>query len=223
MSDSKDETQITSDKRLTATSATLSLVAVAVLAALLWRFELEWHGWEGLTWLGYFHWAVPVGVGIFLAWIGLFARFPSGIKRWGFLGVAAFAAPVLYLATRYSLKLFFARGPAALPAVAGLGTETFIAVGWSAVFWLPALPVLVALTGRRFGLEVSWKKIALSVVVFSSSLPVALVLMRIFDAPGAVDAIHAIKTGYVIPLLVIGLGVPFIPTRRADDKEYSGA
>ena len=47
----------------------LLLVRVGLLAGGLWRAELEWHGWTGLLWLGYFHLAVPAGAAAFIAWV----------------------------------------------------------------------------------------------------------------------------------------------------------
>ena len=35
--------------------AILSLITLSILAGLLWRLEVEYHGWAGLIWLTYFH------------------------------------------------------------------------------------------------------------------------------------------------------------------------
>ncbi len=58
--------------------------SVALLAGLLWRAEVEWHGWAGLTWLDHFHWAVPIGVLLFLGWLALFCGVQPMWKRTAF-------------------------------------------------------------------------------------------------------------------------------------------
>lgn len=44
----------------------ISLLFLAVFLGLLWRIEVEVHGWQGLIWVSYFHVAVPVGFGLSL-------------------------------------------------------------------------------------------------------------------------------------------------------------
>jgi len=36
-----------------------TLATIALLIALIWRLEVEFRGWDGLTWIGYFHLAIP--------------------------------------------------------------------------------------------------------------------------------------------------------------------
>ncbi|MEL6634947.1 MAG: hypothetical protein AAFQ83_26015 [Bacteroidota bacterium] len=45
-----------------------SLALLAILCGLLWRLEVEYQGWAGLKWVSYFHWAAPLGLGLFMLW-----------------------------------------------------------------------------------------------------------------------------------------------------------
>lgn len=66
----------------------VELVLLAFGLAALWRAEVEWHGWAGLTWLGYAHLAVPVGALLFLAWLAQTRIVAEGGRRFGLLGIA---------------------------------------------------------------------------------------------------------------------------------------
>ena len=66
----------------------VELVALAALLGVVWRGEVEWHGWDGLRWVGYFHWAVPVGGIAFLAWLASTPVVRAVGRRWGLLGIA---------------------------------------------------------------------------------------------------------------------------------------
>ncbi len=54
---------------------TVTLVLIGLLSGIAWRAELECRGgWASLTWIGYFHWAVPLSVLAFLIWVVVVAR-----------------------------------------------------------------------------------------------------------------------------------------------------
>jgi hypothetical protein len=55
----------------------------------------------------------------------------------------------------------------------------------------------------------------LSSVLFVVSWPVAVWLLEVVDHRGGADLIHALKSGFVIPLLVVSLGFPLLGMRRA--------
>lgn len=200
------------------------LVLVAIASALVWRVELEWHGWAGLDWIGYFHWAVPAGLGMFLTWLGVVAELPTRLNRWTFLIIASLMAVALYMGTKLALVMVFVSGPTALPLAVDLGPDSFAAARKFAVAGLLMIPVVTSMTGRAMGLDIGSKKVFASALVFWSAYPVALALMWLLDAPGQPDAIHAIKTGYAIPLIVIGLGIAFVPSNdRPVEQTGSGA
>ncbi|MBL4753370.1 MAG: hypothetical protein JKY52_07240 [Flavobacteriales bacterium] len=52
----------------------LSLGILSLVLGVLWRLEVEYHGWEALKWIGYFHYAVPVGFLLFIAWANLISE-----------------------------------------------------------------------------------------------------------------------------------------------------
>lgn len=86
--------------------------------------------------------------------------------------------------------------------------------------WL--LPFLWALIPLAFGWLCRWHGIRihfglhlLSSILFVASWPVAVWLLDVVDHRGGADLIHALKSGFVIPPLVISLGFPLLAARRS--------
>ncbi len=204
---SEDDTRSLLDR----TNARRSLVLIALVATALWRLEVAWHGWEGLTWIEYFHWAVPVGIAMFVGWVGTVGDFPSNARRWAWIIGAAIVAPVVYIVTRYALVVLFVAGPSATPFALQYGVEELRWARYVAVTWLVAVPLIVSSIGRLVGLPVTLGEIAISMLVFVCSYPSALLVIELLESSIPTNAIHAIKTGYVVPFQIVGLGIPFLP------------
>ena len=50
--------------------------------------------------------------------------------------------------------------------------------------------------------------------VFLGAYPVAVTMLRVTNPLGADSpSIHTIKSGFIVPLLIVGLGIPFIFTK----------
>ena len=71
---------------------------------------MEYHGWTGLIWLGYFHWAVPAGFGLFLIWANGFVDVIANRKVL-FNVVAIIFGALVYYTLYVSLTYFFSQGP----------------------------------------------------------------------------------------------------------------
>jgi hypothetical protein len=84
----------------------------------------------------------------------------------------------------------------------------------SILFIYPSLLLLAWFTAKRFGMRMSWVIYLLSAAVFMGAFPLAIFLVAIAEKGINPDAIHAIKTGYIFPLMMIGLGIPFIPRKN---------
>lgn len=185
------------------TRARLALLAVALLAALGWRLELEYRGWHGLVWITYCHYAIPVGALLFAAWLYRYApvRRPA-VLALGSLLLTAAAYHGLYVA----LHILYSRWPLD-QYVYAFG----YLCGFAALFLYPLTHWgLARLLGHRPRL---WPTLA-AFALYLAAIPLTLTLL---DAIGQTssDLLHAIKSGLVIPPLILTLGWPLAP-HRAD-------
>lgn len=191
--------------------ARITLVAMGLLCGGLWRAEVAWHGWTGLRWLGYYHLAVPIGVVLFLVWLAMFSAVSPVWKKVFFLAAAALLAVVLHVVVSFALYFHFAYGPTSMPAFLTHGPDRMSAFGRILYFVYPGVPVLAWGVARVFGVRASLRRLALSVAVFLLALPVARAALDLSGHVGRPDSIHAIKSGFIVPLLMIGLGIIFLP------------
>lgn len=184
-------------------TARLTLLATALLAAALWRLEVEHHGWAGLIWLGYFHLAIPAGALLFALWLHHHTPRPA---RRPLLAAYALLTPIAYLAERTALDIIYSRfpGPPAL----------FLAALTTTITLFFAYPLTLWLTARALGVPLRPRDLALALALYAAAFPLTTALLDALGHPGA-DLLHAIKTGAVIPLLVYALGHPFtrLPAR----------
>jgi len=196
-----------------------SLLAVSLAAAGLWRAEVEWHGWGGLTWLGYFHWAVPISAGVFIAWIAVFCGVRPWWKRMALIAVEILFAVAALWAGKATMWWYFGNGPF-FDYSSPFGRVYFQPLGpWNVVlpgFLLfivyPLVPLLGCAIARAFGACRTWKHWLVSNAVFLAAYPVAYAAMGLTRFGWDLDAsIHTIKTGFIVPLLIVGLGAAFLP------------
>ena len=90
-----------------------SLLLLALLCWAIWGLEIYYHGEEGLIWLTYFHFAVPIGVILFLIWANLLIELePKKRIYLNVLGIVLIAG--LFYGIVYSLIHIFASGPSAM-------------------------------------------------------------------------------------------------------------
>jgi len=193
----------------------VTLLLLALSSCIAWRAELELRGgWAGLAWIGYFHWAVPICTFAFFLWVLWVARvrqpFPFAFSLLAFC-VAA------YLAVDFVFHLYFVSGPSALVTVAFFGSDDFDAGFrrlWILLFAVPLfwalLPLAFCGLCRGFGVPITTRAALSSAVLFVVSWPLAIFVRTFFEQRGAADLIHALKSGFVIPFLVVSLGVPLL-------------
>ena len=197
----------------------LHLLLVALVSALLWRIEVEAHGWEGLIWIEYFHWAIPVGVLLFLGWVAMHGPF-IGLRRLSFpavcLGVGAgwfalfeWACGWVYgIGLDHGLRIF--ASPHAEQAL-----EMLILIHRAWTLLLPVVfigtPVVFAALLALHGWNPGWRRVAVGMAVFALSVPASFVLLTITRHPNDELFLHAIKSGFIIPFLVVGLGLMVLP------------
>ncbi|MDI1451902.1 hypothetical protein [Polyangium sp. 6x1] len=187
---------------------TAALGILALLAGALWRLEVEWRGWEGLTWAGYFHLAVPVGVALFLLWAWSFLDVPSPRRRAAIVSVLALFAAIAVPLTEGSLRAAFNRFAFMRP------------LPWPMLFWWLLTPSLVVGVLRAFRVPVDGRRWALGQALFVAAWPLAAIVIQVLPQHGQTDAIHAFKSGLVVPFFVVALGI-LIPTRRPGARAAS--
>ena len=84
----------------------LSLVVFAALAGIAWRIEIEYHGWKGLIWLGYYHLAIPFAIFLFLIWANISIELKL-TRRIGLSLVAILLAFIVLIALELGKKTIF--------------------------------------------------------------------------------------------------------------------
>ena len=200
------------------------LCALGVLAGWIWRQELEWRsGWPGLAWIGYFHWAVPIGGALFVAWAAIFADVP---RRWLFTGTLAVLSVPVYWFVDWLLRMMFAGGPMLFAgAMFASDGDYKRASGMLAIYSLmvmalpilwPFIPVALAMIAWLFGARPRWTLVAGGAVLFLLAWPLAILArMLVEDIGGHDDPIHAVKSGFIVPFLFVALGIPIL-SRKPD-------
>jgi len=211
-----------------------SLLAIGFAAAGLWRAEVEWHGWDGLTWLGYFHWAVPISAASFIVWVVIFCSVRPWWKRAALIVAEILFAIVALLAAGGTMVSYFivSRGNDDWAMLLFESGCTLQLGAWSApipAFLLlvayPLVPLIGCAIARAFGACRTWKHWLVSNVIFLAAYPTAYTAMGLTRFGWNHDAsIHTIKTGFIVPLLIVGLGVAFLPLggRRCVSPEGAG-
>jgi hypothetical protein len=187
-----------------------SLAVLAVVAGIGWRLEVELHGWAGLGWLDYFHWAVPASVALFIGWVSAVAPIRPGRLRRALVIKLVVAAAILGPLFVLSLRISLAAGSRATVLLAypswvvGLLRTSILVVA-------PVVPITMCSLARRLDAPPSLLRCAGSIALFLGAVPLALPLLEMFGQPGHVDVVHAIKSGFAVPWMVIALGLPFLP------------
>jgi hypothetical protein len=197
----------------------ISLFAVSLFAAVVWRVEVEIHGWHGLVWLSYFHWAVPTGILMFAAWLAVFSVIRPLRRRITFaITFVAFAA-MAYLIAYSSITTFYSRvmGP--------LSVFPWWFRIWYFSFFIifPLVPIVFLLIARFFCAHITIWRSALSLGLYACSFPIAILLLRLVAHKGQSDFLHAIKSGFVIPFLILSFGIPFVFGETMDRGQQSHA
>ena len=211
------------------TRKTIGLFALSIASALLWYLEVICHGWDGLKWISYFHWALPIGVGSFVLWALWAGPFQDTKQRIKFVVLAFVLAPVFYVISQNALHLMFG-GPSAFLLWLSLMcwlpealVNLFVTIPWSLqatlVSWGVLIPIMLAQSLRLVGMRIRMRTQLIATLLFCSDYPVGLMLLWCFGAK-QIDTIHTIKSGTAIPMMVIGLGSLFLlPQRPTKDSK----
>lgn len=184
----------------------LSLVLVALISGILWRLELEYHGWGGLIWLSYFHLAIPIGFVLFLYWANQFVEL-SWLRRIVFNVVSLVFATVLYWCLAISLRYTFAPGPLAFLRDMESSWWELLLHRYSILILLPIIPIGSFLIVKIFRKDLGFKNLILCTIGLIVSIPISILLLILVNHIGSHDFIHALKSGFAIPFLVFSMGM----------------
>lgn len=177
--------------------------AFGIFSALLWRAEIELHGWAGLGWTNYFHWAEATGVLLFIGCVLAVATAydppPTRARLWvlgaTLLAMASLAFWWTHAAIFFWYGLWWPTPEMALEAK-------------KAVASLALTPVLVTIALRVAShIRPGWGITLAACVLYSSALPLACWAQDISPE-------EAIKRGLCIPLLFCALALPSLPPRN---------
>lgn len=222
--------------------AAAALPAIALGAAAAWRIEVELRGWEGLAWVHYPHHAFPGAMAVFIAWALAVAGRLHGVRaaRLGALALVLaalavagwFVVPRLLLGTwgRWAgglVSVELAAHPTlatGLPALFADGERLHDLLLRELVFWCvwltPTLLLWIAL--RAAGVRSFLWSLPLSGLLQFWAWPVAIWALALTGHRGNADAAHAVKSGFLVPLLVLGVGLPLLAARPPPAERPAG-
>lgn len=201
------------------TASGVWLVVLAIMAGLMWRGEVEFHGWYGLEWID--HGIVSIfGALVLLAGWLFFVSSPSIRKTGGWLFLGAVIASVPLRTFLFVLSSFlFMAGPGAI------GREFFggpVVTGSVSIIIFLLFPCCLYWGGRRLGCRTSWRYLGIAYSLYVLSWPICCGILALIKHPGSPDLIHAIKSGLIVPFLFAGTAILLYdsPARIVNDKEY---
>lgn len=187
----------------------LSLILLALLCGIIWRIEIEYHGWKGLIWLSYFHIAIPIGFGLFLLWANLCIELKMN-KRIQLNITAILFGIFIYFWLKISLYYLFNPGSSALILEMQTPRWIFFVFRYSIFILIPLLPIGTYTILNIFKIKRPIKQLFYAILSILIAVPISVILLKISNHKGAHNYIHSIKSGYIIPLIVISIGLMLI-------------
>lgn len=191
----------------------ISLAALSILCGIIWRCEVEYHGWTGLIWIGYYHIAMPISFVLFLFWANQFFKLNSP-KRILMNTFAIILALAIYVSIRTSVYYVYTGGPKGLFLYLSNSEFMLKLKKYQALITIPLSPIAVFALLKVFKLKPSIKQLLLSELMLIISLPLSMFLLYVVDHEGGYDELHAIKSGFLIPFVIFTFGLLFVKLKR---------
>ena len=187
----------------------ISLIVVAFLIGLIWRLEIEFvHGWHGLAWVKNSHYAVPIGLVIFMAWANLVLNLTI-VKRICLNIIGLVFGLTLFYYIKMSLTATFIGGASAMFLMT-LPDWHFYTLVFGHLILIPFMAIGSFILLKLFKQRVSWIRLGLSLLVTIIAVPASIFLLELIEHKGSHDMIHTLKSGLVIPFFVVAVGLVFI-------------
>ena len=200
------------------TKAFLCLLAIGVIIAHPWLFNMEYPNGSILVGHVYYHWLLPFGIGLFPVWLFVFAPLRDVYHRLALAICAMIAGLLWFYVMAISLAMLFGRfgalglliyGEEGCPLIIRLGYPLALISTW------PATPFLFAAMLRVFGCRPGFAKPLMGAFLFMLPLAVFMILLLWLDS-----AIHPwinALSAFTVISLVVGLGIPAIKTNAEKD------
>jgi len=186
-----------------------SLLILAILCGTIWRIEVEYYGWTGLKWITYFHFAIPIGFGLFLLWANCF--FDLTISQRILINLTAILFGILlYFGLAISLTYLFNTGPSAFLMEMQTPEWKSTLYRYSIFILIPLIPIVTYFILRIFRIRKSLKNLLYGIIGVIVSVPISVILLELLNHKGGQDYIHLVKSGFIIPLWVISIGLIII-------------
>lgn len=183
----------------------ISLLWLALVCGGLWRWEVEYHGWRGLIWVSYFHYAIPIGFGLFLLWAN--ALIEAGwSKRVALNLLVIIYAFFLYKYIYISIYINYNSGPSAFAMVMTFSRRELLFYGRLILFLIPFMPIGISLILRLFRFRQRILYVITSLVGMLISVPLTGLILRLIDHKGGNDPLHALKSGLLAVFWVFFMG-----------------
>jgi len=186
------------------TYSAIGLIAVATVATAVWRAEVLAHPQGGWDFVAYTHLAVPLGIGLFIAWLAVVAPVPTLARRMGLVAVTVMGAAIWYPLLRFAM----------LAPYSWLMFDSSVTLRiklYSVYVLMPLTPVLFAWLLWCFGAKPKASQLVVSVLIYVAAVPTSAGLLRLFHYEIERYLVDAVKTGLIIPFLIVGLGVLALP------------
>ena len=194
----------------------LTLIVISIFCSLLWLFEVIIHGWDGLIWITYFHFSVPISIFIVISWLAFSAQhtFISSIK---FIKILVIYAITMYLAYDYCLVLHFVGGPRSILYISDYNCRVNNILIFPLIFLTPiSFHYLIRFTT----VKVSHFRIALSTILFSISPFIGLLIL--VSTTDYNDYIHVVKSGSAIAPMILSLCFPYVFKESQSNQSLKG-
>ncbi|MBI1183217.1 hypothetical protein GC194_03015 [bacterium] len=198
----------------------LSLLMVSLLCGIIWRLEIEYHGWTGLIWTTYFHIAIPIGFGLFLLWMNQMITLKP-LKRLTLNIFSIILGVFTYFVLKHSLGYNYINGPAAMLSLFETDYLKINAVRSLVLIVPPLLPILAFKLLKVHGVNVRKRNLVLCEISLFVSLPFSMLILFVTGHKGGYDELHALKSGILIPFIVFTFGLLIVDVnkRRPDAHE----
>ncbi|UTW61427.1 hypothetical protein KFE98_15625 [bacterium SCSIO 12741] len=186
----------------------LSLILSGLLAGLIWRLEVEYHGWAGLKWISYFHYSIPAGILLFFVWSN--AQIQLTAKKRLFFNLSGLVFTVVVLGLlELSLRGAFISGPSAFIHHMTAPRWLLFASQYGILILLPLIPIGLFFMIRLFGMRPPYRNLFFSLAGLVVSVPICVLLLDLVNHRGGADEIHALKSGFIVPFWFFFLGILF--------------
>jgi hypothetical protein len=187
----------------------LSLLIIAFLSFVIWQIELEYHGWAGLKWITYFHWAIPIDFALFIVWANLLLDME--LKNRVLISFFSILIGVAYFfIIQYCLLFLFGR----IIWFPSIYLIIFITILFFIL--LAILPNLLARLLKIANITINRREISVCSFGMVFSVLLSPLLLEVIPFSGGSDYIHMIKNGILIPLWFFFIGWMLVKAKRGE-------